>query len=89
MVDKVAALNVAHVLPDHSAPGDGSLVAAEQDLIKGIHTRALELKKQGVSAEDAGKQISGELKTQHPDWPNTKRPDSLKVFMPNPNRRTG
>ena len=71
VLDKVAALNAAHVLPDHSAPGDGSMVAAERDLITGIQTRALALKQQGVSAEDAGKQISGELKTQHPDWPNT------------------
>src|SRR6266436_2805925 len=71
VLDKVEALNAAHILPDHSAPGDGSLVGAERDLIAGIQTRALALKQQGVSVEDAGKQISAELKTQHPDWPNT------------------
>jgi len=71
VLDKVAALNAEHVLPDHSAPGDGSLVAAEKALISEIRTRALALKSQGVSAEDAGKQISAELKTEHPDWPNT------------------
>ena len=71
VLDKVAALNAAHVLPDHSAPGDGSLVAAERDLISEVRTRALALKSQGVSADDAGKQISADLKTQHPDWPNT------------------
>jgi glyoxylase-like metal-dependent hydrolase (beta-lactamase superfamily II) len=71
VLDKVDALNAAHVLPDHSPPGDGSLVAAERTLISGIRTRALELERQGISAEDAGKQISAELKTQHPDWPNT------------------
>jgi glyoxylase-like metal-dependent hydrolase (beta-lactamase superfamily II) len=71
VLDKVAALNAAHILPDHSAPGDGSLVAAEIELISGIRTRALTLKRQGVSSEDAGKQVSAELKTQHPDWPNT------------------
>jgi glyoxylase-like metal-dependent hydrolase (beta-lactamase superfamily II) len=71
VLEKVAALNAAHVLPDHSAPGDGSLVAAEQTLISEIRTRALALKRQGVSPDDAGKQISAELKTQHPDWPNT------------------
>jgi glyoxylase-like metal-dependent hydrolase (beta-lactamase superfamily II) len=71
VLDKVAALNAAHVLPDHSAPGDGSLVAAERDLISEIRTRAVTLKQQGVSADEAGKQISAELKTQHPDWPNT------------------
>jgi glyoxylase-like metal-dependent hydrolase (beta-lactamase superfamily II) len=71
VLDKIAALNAMHVLPDHSAPGDGSLVAAERKLISGIRTRALTLKSQGVSADDAGKQISAELKTEYPDWPNT------------------
>jgi glyoxylase-like metal-dependent hydrolase (beta-lactamase superfamily II) len=71
VLDKIAALNAAHVLPDHSAPGDGSLVAAEKNLISGIRIRALALKRQGMSADDAGKQVSADLKTQHPDWPNT------------------
>jgi glyoxylase-like metal-dependent hydrolase (beta-lactamase superfamily II) len=84
VLDKVAALNATHVLPDHSAPGDGSLVAAERDLIKGIQTRALALKQQGVSAEDAGKQISGELKTQHPDWSNTNAAGFVKSVYSEP-----
>jgi glyoxylase-like metal-dependent hydrolase (beta-lactamase superfamily II) len=71
VLDKIAALNAAHVLPDHSAPGDGSLVLDEKALISEIRTRSLALKKQGVSADDAGKQISAEPKTEHPDWPNT------------------
>ena len=66
-----ADLNAAHVLPDHSAPGDGSLVAAERDLISEIRKRALALKSQGVSPDDAGKQISADFQMQHPDWPNT------------------
>jgi glyoxylase-like metal-dependent hydrolase (beta-lactamase superfamily II) len=70
-LDKIAALNAAHIMPDHSLPGDGSLVAAERSLISDIRTRALALKRQGMSAEDAGKQVSADLKTQHPDWPNT------------------
>src|SRR5580698_8078726 len=53
VLDKIAGLNAAHVLPDHSVPGDGSLVAAERNLISGIRTRALALKGQGVSADDA------------------------------------
>jgi glyoxylase-like metal-dependent hydrolase (beta-lactamase superfamily II) len=71
VLDKIAALNVEHVLPDHSDPGNGSLVVAERALISEIRTRALTLKSQGTSADDAGKQISAGLKTQHPDWPNT------------------
>jgi len=71
VLDKVEALHAEHVLPDHSKPGDGSLVADERNLIATIRTRALALKAQGVSVEDAGKQISAELKAQHPAWPNT------------------
>jgi len=71
VLEKVATLNAAHVLPDHSAPGDGSLVVAERELISEIRTRALALKRQGASPDDAGKQVSADLKTLHPDWPNT------------------
>jgi glyoxylase-like metal-dependent hydrolase (beta-lactamase superfamily II) len=71
VVDKVAALNAAHILPDHSTPGDGSMVTEERALISEIRTRALALKNQGVTVDDAGKEISAEIKTKHPDWSNT------------------
>ena len=69
VLDKIAALDVRHVLPDHSAPGDGSLVAKERAFIDDLRTRALALKRQGVSADDAGKQLSAEFKTRYADWP--------------------
>jgi glyoxylase-like metal-dependent hydrolase (beta-lactamase superfamily II) len=71
VLDKIAALDVKHVLPDHSPPGDGSLVAAERNFMADVRTRALALKKQGVSADDAGKQLTTELKAKYTDWPNT------------------
>jgi glyoxylase-like metal-dependent hydrolase (beta-lactamase superfamily II) len=70
VLDKVMALNALHVLPDHSAPGDGSMVALEKRFISELRNRALELKKQGVSADDAGKQLGAEFKTKYADWPN-------------------
>ena len=69
VLDKVEALNVLHVLPDHSAPGDGSMVALEKRFISDLRTAALELKKKGVTADDAGKQLGVEFKTRYPDWP--------------------
>ena len=84
VLDKVEALNAAHVLPDHSVPGDGSLVGAERDLISGIRTRALALKQQGVSVDDAGKQITAALKAQHPDWPNTNAAGFVKSVYAEP-----
>jgi glyoxylase-like metal-dependent hydrolase (beta-lactamase superfamily II) len=70
VLDKLAQLHVQHVLPDHSAPGDGSLIASERNFISDVQTRALVLKRQGISAEDAGKQLSVELKTKYADWPS-------------------
>jgi glyoxylase-like metal-dependent hydrolase (beta-lactamase superfamily II) len=70
VLDKISALNVQHVLPDHSAPGDGSLVTKERAFIDDLRTRSLALKGQGVSADDAGKQLSAEFKTKYSDWPS-------------------
>jgi glyoxylase-like metal-dependent hydrolase (beta-lactamase superfamily II) len=70
VLDKLAQLNVRHVLPDHSLPGDGSLISAERSFIADLQTRALALKRQGVSADDAGKQLSVEFKTKYEDWPS-------------------
>lgn len=70
VLDKISALNVRHVLPDHSAPGDGSLVTKERAFIDDLRTRSLALKGQGVSADDAGKQLSAEFKTKYSDWPS-------------------
>lgn len=70
VLDKVAALNALHVLPDHSPPGDGSLVTQERAFIADLRSRALELKKRGVTADDAGKQLSDEFKAKYSGWPN-------------------
>jgi hypothetical protein len=70
VLDKLAGLKVQHVLPDHSPPGDGSLIASERNFLSDVQARALALKQRGVSAEDAGKQLSAELKTKYADWPS-------------------
>jgi glyoxylase-like metal-dependent hydrolase (beta-lactamase superfamily II) len=71
VLDKVQALGAQHVLPDHSAPGDGSLVAQEKAFIVDLRTRALQLKRQGVSADQAGEQLTEEYKSRYSDWPIT------------------
>lgn len=70
VLDRVATLNAQHILPDHSAPGDGSMVALEKNFITDLRNSALELKHKGVSAEDAGRQLSTEFKTKYSDWPS-------------------
>jgi hypothetical protein len=70
VLDKVAALNALHVLPDHSAPGDGSMVAVEKQFINDLRNAALELKKNGISVEEAGKRLESEFKAKYPTWPS-------------------
>ena len=68
VLDQVEKLGVLHVLPDHSAIGDGSLVTQEKAFIVDARTRALALKRQGLSADDAGKQLTAEFKDKYSGW---------------------
>jgi glyoxylase-like metal-dependent hydrolase (beta-lactamase superfamily II) len=69
VLDQISKLGVLHVLPDHSAIGDGSLIAQEKAFIVDLRTRALDLKRQGVSVDDAGKQLTVEFKAKYSGWP--------------------
>ena len=71
LLDNVEALHPKFIVPDHGAPVvDASQIGVERAYILSLQARALELKKQGVSADDAGKTITAELKAKNPDWPN-------------------
>jgi len=73
VLDQLVPLHVAHVLPDHSPPGPSSMVEDKRAFIAAVHQRALELKRQGIPAETAGKQIATEFKAKYPEWPNMDR----------------
>jgi len=70
VLDKLAPLNPRYIVPDHGELGDGSLLPKERAFIIDLQSRALELKRQGVSADDAGKTLMAEFKTKYPDWAN-------------------
>ena len=71
ILDNVEALHPKFIVPDHGASiVDASQIGTERAYILAVQARALELKKQGVSADDAGKTITAELKAKNPDWPN-------------------
>ncbi len=71
ILDNVEALHPKFIVPDHGpAIVDASQIATERAYLIALQARALELKKQGVSADDAGKTITTELKAKYPDWPN-------------------
>ena len=68
VVDKVAALKPKIVVPDHTPPGDTSLIAQQRAFIADILSRAMALKAQGKSAEEAGKIVSTEFQKKYAGW---------------------
>jgi glyoxylase-like metal-dependent hydrolase (beta-lactamase superfamily II) len=71
VLDQVESLHAKRVLPDHSAPGSGALVAEERDFIVELRTRTLALKNQGLTPEAAAEQVLPAIKQRFPDWPIT------------------
>ena len=68
VVDKVASLNPKIVVPDHTPPGDTSLIAQQRAFMADIQSRAMALKAEGKSAEEAGKIVTGEFQTKYKGW---------------------
>ncbi len=71
ILEKIAPLQPRYIIPDHGALGDGSLIAQEHAFLLELQTRALDLKRQGVSVEDAGRRLETELKAKYPGWGGT------------------
>jgi glyoxylase-like metal-dependent hydrolase (beta-lactamase superfamily II) len=71
ILDNIEALHPKFIVPDHGASiVDASQIATQRAYLLALQARAMELKKQGVSADDAGKTITAELKAKNADWPN-------------------
>jgi glyoxylase-like metal-dependent hydrolase (beta-lactamase superfamily II) len=70
ILDKLTPLKPRYIVPDHGELGDGSLIEKERAFISDLQSRALELKRQGLSADDAGKQLTADFKQKYADWPN-------------------
>lgn len=68
VLDKLESLKPRYIVPDHSRPGDGSLIAAERAFMLDMRSRALAYKKQGLSAADAGKRLADDFKSAYPEW---------------------
>jgi glyoxylase-like metal-dependent hydrolase (beta-lactamase superfamily II) len=83
---KLRPMKWAHIVPDHSAPGDGSLVEEDYQFFSQLQARALELKREGKSADQAGQALLAEFKTKFPQWPNLNTvPNVVKhVYAENP-----
>lgn len=70
VLDQMQALSPKIILPDHSPPGDGALLKAEDDFMRDLVTRIAALKAQGVSLDDAKRQVSDEFQKKYAEWVN-------------------
>jgi glyoxylase-like metal-dependent hydrolase (beta-lactamase superfamily II) len=67
-LDALEKLNAKQVIGAHGGRTDATVIASYRNLLRELQARAGELKKQGVSAEDAGKQLTEELKVKYAGW---------------------
>jgi glyoxylase-like metal-dependent hydrolase (beta-lactamase superfamily II) len=70
ILGQLKTLDVSFVVSDHGELGDGSLIPQEYNFLNDLKTRALELKSQGKSAQEAGATILEEFKAKYSNWPN-------------------
>jgi len=78
ILDKLELLKPRFIVPDHGALGDGSLIGKERAFLVDVQTRALELKRQGTSVDDAARVVAGEFKTKYPDWTGAGVPNAVR-----------
>jgi cyclase len=68
VLDKVAALTPTLILPDHSQPGDGKLIAEQRAFLTDLQERIQALKHEGKNAEEAAHLISAEFQSRYAGW---------------------
>ena len=67
-LDELERLGATQVVGAHGALADASIIKANRELLAAIQTRAGELKREGKSADEAGKQLAEEFKVKYKDW---------------------
>ncbi len=73
VLDKLEPLKPLLIVPDHGELGDGSLIGKQRAMLQELQGRALELKREGKSAEETGKLLTNELHAKHPDYAQFER----------------
>jgi hypothetical protein len=67
-LDLLDRLQARHVIGSHGDLADGSIIGANRELLSALQARTLALKREGKSADAAGKQLVDEFKTKYPAW---------------------
>ena len=66
--DQLEPLRPVKVVPSHGPVGDASLIDAQRTMMTAIQSRAIELKRQGKSADETAQTVQAEFQAKYPDW---------------------
>jgi glyoxylase-like metal-dependent hydrolase (beta-lactamase superfamily II) len=66
--DQLQAMRPLKVVPSHGPVGDASLINEQRTMMTAMQSRAIELKHQGRSADDAASTVQSEFQAKYPDW---------------------
>ena len=66
--DQLEPLRPVKVVPSHGPVGDASLIAEQRTVMKAIQSRAIELKRQGRTADEAAATIQTEMQAGYSTW---------------------
>jgi glyoxylase-like metal-dependent hydrolase (beta-lactamase superfamily II) len=66
--DQLEPLRPVKIVPSHGPPGDAALIAEQRTMMKAIQSRALELKRQGRSADETATTVQAEFQANYPNW---------------------
>ena len=84
-LDRIEAMQPVVVAGSHGGSGDASMIRSYRDVLKGIGARTKELKAQGISEADIGKQLTDEFAKKYPDWIAPVRvPSAVAVYYKQP-----
>jgi glyoxylase-like metal-dependent hydrolase (beta-lactamase superfamily II) len=68
VMDQIVKLDPGIIVPDHSPPGDASLIAQEREMMAFLQSRIAALKSAGQSAEQATATLTTEVHDKYPGW---------------------
>ena len=80
-------MHFKYIVPDHGTLGDGSLIEEDYQFLSQLQARALALKSQGKSADEAGQILIMKIKSKFPGWSNLNGIPNLvkRIYAENPN----
>jgi glyoxylase-like metal-dependent hydrolase (beta-lactamase superfamily II) len=66
--DELERLKPVRIVPSHGAVGDASLIDQQRTVLTAIEARALALKREGKTADEAARIVQTEFQGSHADW---------------------